>query len=239
MSNENMKNHYLSNMTRRDSLKLFGTLSAMTLVPMMTGCSLTSSPTKGHWPKLDLAPITAKGYGKDPSLIIPPESLWPKTLTSNQLNLVAMLSDIIVPKEGNSPSATQVNVPDVIDEWVSAPYDRQQHDRLTILSALVWIDGESTLRFGQEFVALTAKQQYAIIDDIAYRAPNLPEEYVQISEAFSVFRGLVLAAYFCSPAGIKDIGYMGNVPIMGDYPGPTPEAMQHLNKILAELGLKA
>lgn len=239
MSNENIKNHYHSNMTRRESLKLFGALSAMTLVPMMAGCSLTSSLKKGHWPTLKLAPITVKGYGKDPSLIIPPESLWPKTLTSKQLDLVAILSDIIVPQEATSPSATQVKVPDVIDEWVSAPYNRQQHDRLTILSALVWIDDESTLRFGQTFAALKAKQQYAIIDDIAYRAPNLPEEFVQIAEAFAVFRGLVLAAYFCSPAGIKDIGYLGNVPIVGDYPGPTPEAMQHLNKILVELGLEA
>ena len=36
---------------------------------------------------------------------------------------------------------------------------------------------------------------------------------------------------------MEDIGYLGNVAIAGDYPGPTPEAYQHLDKVLAELGL--
>ncbi|MCL1142888.1 gluconate 2-dehydrogenase subunit 3 family protein [Shewanella gaetbuli] len=238
MSTENM-NSYHSNMSRRESLKLLGTLSAMTIIPMVTGCSLTSKSTKGHWPTLNLAPITAKGYGKDPNLIIPPSSPWPKTLTASQLNLVAVLADIIVPEENGFPAASQVNVPDVVDEWVSAPYSRQQNDRVVILSTLIWIDDEAKLRFNKEFVQLSNKQQLAIMDDIAYRAPDLAEEFVQIAEAFALFRGLVLAAYFCSPAGMKDIGYMGNVPIVGDYPGPTPEAKDHLDKVLKELGLEA
>ncbi|MBT5682665.1 MAG: gluconate 2-dehydrogenase subunit 3 family protein, partial [Gammaproteobacteria bacterium] len=44
-------------------------------------------------------------------------------------------------------------------------------------------------------------------------------------------------AYFASPEGTKDIGYIGNTPIAGDYPGPTPEAMAHLDKMLSDLGL--
>ena len=48
---------------------------------------------------------------------------------------------------------------------------------------------------------------------------------------------LVLAAFFCTPEGCKDIGYLGNVPIAGDYPGPSDEAKAHLDQVLAELGL--
>ncbi len=44
-------------------------------------------------------------------------------------------------------------------------------------------------------------------------------------------------AYFASPEGTKDLGYIGNIPIAGDYPGPTPEAIAHLDTILDELGL--
>jgi hypothetical protein len=47
----------------------------------------------------------------------------------------------------------------------------------------------------------------------------------------------VLAAFFCTPEGCKDIGYLGNVPIAGDYPGPSDEAKAHLDQVLAELGL--
>lgn len=42
---------------------------------------------------------------------------------------------------------------------------------------------------------------------------------------------------FCSPEGVKDMGYLGNVPIVADYPGPTDEAMVHLDKVLDPLGL--
>ena len=33
------------------------------------------------------------------------------------------------------------------------------------------------------------------------------------------------------------MGYQGGVPINGDYPGPTPEAMAHLEGVLEDLGL--
>ena len=36
---------------------------------------------------------------------------------------------------------------------------------------------------------------------------------------------------------MKDIGYMGGVPIQGDYPGPTLEAMDHLRELTKKLGL--
>ena len=82
----------------------------------------------GHWPELDLPPVTAAGYGTDPDLMTP-EAPWPLTLTPPQLSLLAVLSDIIVPAEGQSPSASAVQVPTVIDEWVSAPYPAQQRLR--------------------------------------------------------------------------------------------------------------
>jgi len=238
---------YQSTITRRESLKWLGILSASALLPSIIGCEVSEQATnvvsttdnivKGHWPELQLTPISAKGYGKDPSMIIPPKSPWPKTLTAEQLTLVAILADILVPRDGDVPSATEVNVPDVVDEWVSSPYQRQQRDRLTILSALAWLDEEAKLRFSSSFVKLSSQDQIKIINDIAYQKNNLAPEFEQINKAFSRLRKLVLAAFFCSPEGTKDLGYMGNVAIAGDYPGPTDEAMLHLNQVLNELGL--
>lgn len=240
---------YQSRLSRRDSLKLMAALAASAMLPALSGCDsappATSAPSAGtgaqatteHWPELKLDPISAKGYGKDPNLIMPPESPWPLTLSPAQLGLVALLSDILVPREGNSPSASEVQVPSVVDEWVSAPYPNQQQDRLTILSALAWLDDEATLRFGSKFALLKKPQQLAIIDDIAYDNAETKPQFQRIAKAFGRLRNLVLAAYFCTPEGMKDIGYIGNVPIAGAYPGPTPEAYNHLNKTLAELGL--
>ncbi|QJR80165.1 gluconate 2-dehydrogenase subunit 3 family protein [Alteromonas pelagimontana] len=231
---------YLPRLSRRESLKWMGILAASAALPGLAACSdntAVAATQAGHWPELSLAPVTAKGYGKDPNLIIPPETPWPRTLTPAQLTTVAVLSDILVPKDGNVPSASQVNVPDVVDEWVSAPYASQQRDRITILSALAWIDDEAELRFQKPFTKLSSAQQTAIIDDIAYENAKTPEQFQRIATAFSRFRSLVLAAFFCSPEGTKDIGYLGNVAIAGDYPGPTEEAKQHLDKMLQELGL--
>ena len=48
----------------------------------------------------------------------------------------------------------------------------------------------------------------------------------------------MLGGLYSQPEGIADIGYMGNNPTTGMYPGPTPEAMAHLNAALTKLGLK-
>ncbi len=236
---------YANRLSRRDSLKLLAALAASAMLPALSACDSTSTEDAaagvadhGHWPELELQPVTARGYGKDPDLMTPPETPWPLTLTPAQLSLLALLSDIIVPAEGQSPSASAVQVPTVIDEWVSAPYPDQQQDRLTVLSALAWLDDEAALRFSQRFTALAAPQQLAIVDDIAHDTEQTPRQFQRIAKAFARLRNLVLAAYFCTPEGMEDIGYLGNVAIAGDYPGPTPEAYRHLDTVLAELGLE-
>lgn len=232
---------YIPAMNRRDSLKWLGIIAASAALPTLPGCSpaevSTPKVVAGHWPELALTPITAKGYGKDPNLTIPPRSAWPRTLSAEQLTLVAVLADILVPQDGDIPSASEVNVPEVVDEWVSAPYENQLRDRPTIMATLAWIDDEALLRFNKKFVAITPPEQHLIIDDIAYQTPQTPAEFSRIASAFGRFRQLVLAAFFCSPQGTKEIGYLGNVPIAGDYPGPSDEAMGHLNQVLTELGL--
>lgn len=244
---------YQPAMSRRDSLKIMLALATSSMFPLLTGCeqaenvsttaktttagAKATSATTEHWPDLKLSAINAKGYGKDPNLILPPKSPWPLTLTPAELTLVAVLADILLPRDGNTPSASEVQVPAVVNEWVSAPYERQQQDRLQILSALAWIDDEAELRFSAKFVSLNNPQQLAIIDDIAFNNADTQPQFKRIATAFNRFRGLVLAAFFATPEGTKDLGYLGNTAIAGDYPGPTAEAKTHLAKKLQELGL--
>lgn len=239
---------YQSGMTRRDSLKLLAALAASSMLPLLSGCEkagekaasaapAVAAQTGEHWPELQLTPVGGKGYGKDPNLLMPPKSPWPLTMTAAQLTLLAIVADILIPRDGQAPAASQVNVPAVVDEWISAPYERQQRDRPIILNALAWLDDEATMRYQAVFAKLTPAQRLTIIDDIAFDNAQTKPQFQRIAKAFSHLRGLVVAAYFCTPEGIKDIGYVGNVPIAGDYPGPTPEAYAHLDKVLAELGL--
>lgn len=239
---------YQSGMSRRDSLKLLAALAASTMLPLLSGCepagekaagatSAVAAKTGEHWPELQLTPIGGKGYGKDPNLILPPTSPWPLTMTAAQLTLLAIVADILIPRDGQVPAASEVHVPAVVDEWISAPYQRQQQDRPVILAALAWLDAEATMRYQANFAKLNPAQRLTIIDDIAYNNEQTAPQFKRIANAFSHLRGLVVAAFFCSPEGTKDLGYVGNVPIAGDYPGPTAEAYAHLQKVLAELGL--
>ena len=42
--------------------------------------------------------------------------------------------DILLPEDSQLPSASQVGVVEVLDEWISAPYPDQQQDRTLLLA---------------------------------------------------------------------------------------------------------
>ena len=235
-----MSEKYVSKINRRDSLKWLGSMASVVVVGgVVVACDAPQSemPTVGtgsHWPDLKFDPIMGPKYGQDPDLINP-VTPWPRTLTEAQLNLVAHLSDIICPADDAGPSASFVGVPEVIDEWVSAPYVSQQADRVLILNGLQWLDEEAKRRFDKDFIGLNDADQIAIIDDIAFEKNSSDPVFEHAVLFFAKLRTLVFGGYFTSPEGMADIGYMGNTPIMGDYPGPTEEAMAHLNEVIANL----
>jgi hypothetical protein len=217
-----------------------GVMSASATMPLafsLSGCAQDSAGGFAPWPQLTLEPVTAAGYGQDPELITPAPAPWPRLLSESQLALLAVLSDIIVPREGDVPSASEVGVPDVIDEWVSAPYPTQQEHRAVLEPGLRWMDDESMRRHGKTFMTSSVDQQLAMIDDIAYEDRETPVGLEMPKVFFSGLRTLVVGAFFTSPEGIEDLGYIGNTPIYGDYPGPSDEAMAHLDTLLEDLGL--
>ena len=129
----------------------------------------------------------SKGYGTGPKMLTG-EVPWDRTLTPEQLRTTSKLADIILPRTSEtSPSATEVNVPDFIDEWISAPYEAQQEDRTVILDGLAWIDRESQRRFGKDFHELEEAQYTPICDDICFAPEALPE-YRHGARFFSSFR---------------------------------------------------
>jgi hypothetical protein len=82
------------------------------------------------------------GYGSDPDLSLNYHAgeLWPLTLTPAQRRLAATLSDLIIPADDRSPSASAAGVVDFIDEWVSAPYPDCLRDRGIVLGGFMWLD---------------------------------------------------------------------------------------------------
>lgn len=232
---------YLRRLSRRESLKWMSTLAgATTISAVLPPTSAADKKTDyAPWPELNLKPVSASGYGTDPDLITPATAPWPRLMNDHQLALSVALADIIIPRDDAGQSASEVGVVDVIDEWVSAPYPTQQGHRQIIEPGLAWIDAESKRRFGKPFGQLAHAQQLHIVDEIAFTQRPVPDSLQRPTAFFSMFRQLVVGAYVTSPAGMQYLGYQGNVPIAGDYPGPTPEAMTHLHALLNDLGLKS
>jgi hypothetical protein len=230
-------------LSRREALKWMGVMSATAAIPMtLSAAAIGGASTNGDfaaWPQPTLRPVAAAGYGQDPNLIVPEPGPWPRIMTEPQLALLAVLSDIIVPAENGVPSASEVGVPDVLDEWISAPYPRQQEHRAVMEPGFLWMDNESQRRYEKPFIHLSEAQRLEIVDDIAFaERPVLPGLEMP-GLFFSGLRSLVVGAFFTSPEGIKDLGYIGNTPIQGDYPGPTAEALVHLEELIERLGLRS
>lgn len=169
----------------------------------------------------------AQGYGPDPDRlkIYQPGDLWPLTFSSEQRELVIALCDIIMPADDHSPSASSVGVHDFLDEWISAPYPQQTKDRELILQGLDWLDGEAKRRQAESFVPLRPETQTDICQTLAIAAKRDRKRFP--GNFFYLLRNLVAGGYYTTPAGMKDIGYIGNVA-RSQAPAPPIEVLDHL-----------
>ncbi|HLT91157.1 MAG TPA: gluconate 2-dehydrogenase subunit 3 family protein [Woeseiaceae bacterium] len=214
---------------------------AATMAAGYAGCSRDEKRVGPEIPpatsSVPAAPVRVAGYGKDPDLMNPAVP-WPRTLTDRELETAAALADMIIPADAHSPAASAVGVPDFVDEWVSAPYPEQQADREHVLAGLEWLDTESRTRFGSSFAGASDTQRAELLDLVAW-PERTPPELAGRAEFFRRFRWIVVGAYYTTAEGMADVGYLGNTPIAGPYPGPTEEAMAHLRGILEQLGLPA
>jgi hypothetical protein len=157
-----------------------------------------------------------------------PGELWPLTLTPAQRTAAAALIDLILPRDDvkNDKLASELGVQDFIDEWISAPYENTASDKPVITAGLDWIDAEAERRFQKKFHQLDEAQQSKIADDICGKTP-VKKEFKPQQNFFGRFRSLAGSGYYTTPQGMKDIGYVGNRPLL-TFDGPTPEALKHL-----------
>ena len=227
---------YQPGLSRREALIRAGTL---TTVLAMQGCSIaevdhTLKSSEGledqaDWPHPIVREVSAAGYGTDPNLINPPAVPWPNVLTTEELSTLAELAEFLC------PGAKAAGVPEVVGEWVSAPYPMQSADRDLLVPGLVYVGSEARVRYAKRFVELSDAQLEAILVPMIDAADAGGTGIV--ARFMGRLRGLVAGAYFSSQEGSLELGYLGNRPIAGPYPGPSDEAEAHLQRLLEELQL--
>ncbi|MEP7002443.1 MAG: gluconate 2-dehydrogenase subunit 3 family protein [bacterium] len=198
-------------MDRRVAIKWM--LSAVGSVALLNGDALAQAPVSAG----------GAGYGVDPKLLTSykPGDLWRLTMSASQRRTAAVLCDVIIPAEGGTPSASALHVHDFLNEWISAPYPAHQRDRTVIIDGLAWMDAESVRRFGKPFHKIAMQQRHSICDDICYE-PKANPEFKTAAAFFRRYRDLTAGGFYTTPAGMKDIGYVGNVALPA-FNGPPKE----------------
>jgi hypothetical protein len=128
-------------------------------------------------------------------------------LNKHELETITILSDIIIPADKKSGSASQSGVTAFIEFIVK---DKPEF-KTPMRGGLRWLDSESNKRFGKKFIEITASQRINIVDDIAYPG-TAPKHLSQGVSFFTLMRNLTATGFFTSKIGIADLEYKGNTP---------------------------
>jgi gluconate 2-dehydrogenase gamma chain len=149
----------------------------------------------------------------------------PKALTPHEWKMVRILSDLIIPADDRSCSATQAGVPEFIDDWL----DLKRGNLLDeIRGGLTWLDMQSNRSFHYNFADCSTARQKQILDRIAYPEKAAPEDASAVA-FFNTLRDLVVSGFFTSLPGVRDLPYVGNEPQQKWNGCPAP--------VLAQLGV--
>lgn len=192
-------------MDRRENLKMLLTGSITTGFLFSFGCNPDGSVTSGESSVAGLYGRTAEEMAKDKKLF---EDTF---FTPKEKEMVALLSDIIIPADEISGSATEAGVPDFI-EFMMKDYPAFQ---LPVRGGLMWLENQSLADYETPFINLSKEQQLALVDKIAW--PDKASDDMKYGvNFFNLLRNLTCTGFFTSQMGIKDIGYAGNRPNQWD-----------------------
>ena len=193
-------------MNRRESLKTLaiGSLSTSTL---LIGCENDiktdekSVKSVKNGAKLEGYGRTAEEKERDARL------MEEKFFSEAEMITIAVLSNIIIPADSRSGSASDAGVPEFIEFIVK---DRPEN-KIPLRGGLRWLDVKSNKLFGKAFAEASKSQQIELIDMIAYPEKAAPENSQGVF-FFNHMRNLTATGFFSSKIGIEDLNYMGNIP---------------------------
>lgn len=212
-------------MDRRKSLKLIAAGAIATPIAI-AGCKTddkkTTSADEAKF-NLDRNPDELK-YEKE---ILAKE----KFFTEHEMATITVLTDIIIPKDDISGSASDAKVPEFIEFIVK---DMPNH-QVPMRGGLRWLDMQCLKQYEKSFKDCSHEQQTALVDEIAYPAKAKPE-MKQGASFFSLMRNLTATGFYTSSIGVKDIGYAGNTSTQWN--GVPEEILKQYKQAYTEKELK-
>jgi gluconate 2-dehydrogenase gamma chain len=175
----------MDDLSRRELLRVIG--SSITLTAAGAGV-LTPALAQHVHQEVSMAKSLAGGPDYKPAYFTP-----------HQLQTMRKLAELIL------PGATEAGAAEYIDFLCS----RNEDLALIYSGGLAWMDDYTRRKHDADFLESKADDQTALLDRLAYRKNASPE--TATGEQFFVWaRNMVVDAYYTSPAGVAEIGFMGN-----------------------------
>jgi gluconate 2-dehydrogenase gamma chain len=131
----------------------------------------------------------------------------PKALSAHEFATLERLTDLIIPAD-DKPGALQADVAAWIDMLLNVNADL----KAKYTTGLAWLDTAIAAHGAADFAGATSAQQTALLDAIAYRRNQTPENDAGI-DFFVLARRMTCDGFYTSPVGMRDV-----------YPGNTPQA---------------
>ena len=154
-----------------------------------------------------------------------------KEMSAAEFKTLGKLAELIVPADDVSGSALDAGAPAFIDLLCS----QNKQLATTYHGGLAWLDAEMNRKFSKSFVNATVEQQTAMLDllveaDKSERARmdesavvkksdfrdfsdytfKQPHPQAAGAKFFDWVRKMTVDAFYTSPIGIKDLGFLGN-----------------------------
>jgi hypothetical protein len=125
--------------------------------------------------------------------------------TEEEKKKMTILVDIVMPKDSESPAASEVGTVDFIDFMMID----QPSNQTPMRGGLMWLDYEADERFGKTFLEISQEQIMEIIDDVAWPDTAKPEFEGGV-KWFNLVRNFAATGFFSTEAGWKYMDYQGN-----------------------------
>ena len=132
----------------------------------------------------------------------------PKHFNPHHFRTMRHLGDLIMPADATSPAASEAGAAEFIDFLCS------KNEELAAIfdGGLAWLDNYMQRQYKADFLTAKPGEQTAVLD-LAYSSRPASPAVAAGAQFFMWARNMVVDAYYTSPAGVKDIGYMGNTVV--------------------------
>jgi hypothetical protein len=216
-------------MDRRKYLKTMG------ITAISAGVVADACKNETKQPETNASTAAAKDYGIDR---MAEEKAYedkldaePKFFSPDEYSTIAILADIIIPKDEVSGSASDARVADFIEFIVKDDKSFQTPMR----GGLRWLDMHCLNVYQKDFKDCSPEQQIEVVEQIAYPEKAKPEMSQGVS-FFNLMRNLTATGFYSTEIGWKDIGYVGNRP--NQWNGVPDDVLKQYNLAYTEKELK-